>query len=164
MHKTLWTTSLLLIYCTSFLGQEFNKDTDKTFGLLNGHYWMKLSTEQRFFLLTGLVDGWAFREATEDTVKGSVILAWGIAGDNFQYIDMVKMIDLAYAEPENLTLPVGWVVMANMAVQRGDTTRDAALLALRKFLGGLKSGPPDRKFYGSEISPVNTILSLKTKP
>src|SRR5260370_5725930 len=137
MNTKLWIVGLFC--CTSLLGQEFDKDADKTFSLLNGRYWTKLEPEQRPFFLAGMVDGWTFRKETEETVQGNVINAWGAAG-NLKYSEMVKMIDLAYAEPENLTLPVGWVVMASMAIQRGDTTRDVVLSALRRFMASVTSG------------------------
>jgi hypothetical protein len=182
MTTRLWIVGLFC--CVSLLGQEqkSNNETDKTFELLNGHDWTKLTSNERLFLLTGLADGWTFREETEDTANGSVLNAWGFAGNNFQYTDLVKMIDLSYAEPENLTLPVCWVVMASMAIQRGDTTRDVVLTALRKFMAsitsgelygshpasewphGVRPGPNPGEVSGPANSPVDTILKLKRKP
>lgn len=71
------------------------------------------------------------------------------------------MVNLAYEDPENLSLPVGCVVMASFAVQRGETTREPVFAALRKFLADLLSRPGNK--YGSESSPVDVILKFRKK-
>lgn len=72
------------------------------------------------------------------------------------------MVTLAYKQPENLVLPISWIVMANFAVQRGETTRDVALAALRKFLSRLNSAPsgPPRTLPAEDRSPIFVILDL----
>jgi hypothetical protein len=47
------------------------------------------------------------------------------------------MVTSIYADTENLAHPVGWVTLGCLAVQRGDTNRDAVMTALRKQMASL---------------------------
>jgi hypothetical protein len=71
------------------------------------------------------------------------------------------MITAAYNEPENRTLPIGWVMMADLAIQCGHTTRDAVFPALRRHLADISEA--GKRTEGSAISPIDTILSVSTK-
>jgi hypothetical protein len=53
------------------------------------------------------------------------------------------------------------VVMANFAILRGDATAETAFPALRRFLTDI-SGRKDG-VDGGEITPIDTLLSLKPK-
>jgi len=153
----IWIT--LLICGMSLLGAE--TDEDQTFQLKNGRFWVHLDADQRTMFLVGLQDGWTLRGDTEAASLGAVFLVWGAKG--LQYSELSDMVTLAYKQPENLVLPISWVVMANFAVQRGDTTRDVALTALRKFLNRVNSAPqgPQRTLPVENRSPIFVILDLK---
>jgi len=154
MHK-LWIIGL--VSCTLLLSADVDEET---FGLKNGRFWSTLATEETAIFLVGMVDGWKLREHTEEAIPGKVILVWNATAP-FKYSELANMVGLAYANPENMSLPIGWVVMACLAVQRGDTARDPLFEALRKHLTDLRSRPGT--FYTSDISPVDVILKLKKK-
>ena len=91
---------------------------------------MRVHGAVRTIFLVAMIDGWTLRDNVEDIVRGDVIGAMKATG--MQYGDLMLMVDAAYAHAENLSLPVGWVVMASLAVQRGETTTDVVLVALRQ--------------------------------
>lgn len=106
--------------------------------------------------LEGIDDGWTLRQQTEDSTSGKVIKALSSCG-SLTYAELAEMITAAYNEPENRTLPIGWVMMADIAIQCGRTTRDAVFPALRRHLADSSATE------GSAISPIDTILSVSTK-
>jgi len=135
------------------------KDDSKTFGLRNGRFWNVLEASERARYLEGIVDGWELRGHTQDVVSGRVISALSACGGSFTFDEAAEMITAAYIEPENRTLPVGWVMMADLAIQCGRTTRDAVFPALRKHLATIG----DKTVSSVEISPIDTILSVSAK-
>lgn len=133
-------------------------DIEQSWGLKNGRYWQEgiVTDGARGCFLAGLMDGWRLRGDTEDSVRGSVLMALEHPTP-IKYSELVAMVNSAYAEPENLSLPVGWVLLGALAVQRGEVTKDGVLLALRKHLASLGS----TNHLSSEISPVEIIMDLK---
>jgi len=79
----------------------------------------------------------------------------------FTTVDVAKMVTSVYEEPENLELPIAWVTMACFAVQRGDTTRDAAFMALRKHLSNELRRKDAHPF--NEVDPIDIILNSRPK-
>jgi hypothetical protein len=71
------------------------------------------------------------------------------------------MVTSVYEEPENLELPIGWVTMACFAVQRGETTRVAVFMALRKHLSNqLQRKEPH---LANDVDPVDVIQNSRPK-
>jgi len=126
-----------------------------TFELGNGRCWNSMPSEHRNTFLQGMLDGWSLRGATEESMKGSVMLAFSAGGD-FTTNDLADMIASVYADAENLGLPVGCVALGCVAVKRGDTTRDTVLMALRKHMGDLLNSKGTRP--GTDLNPINVIL------
>lgn len=137
---------------------------EETFQMKNGRFWNHLgpSTDdyQSAFLL-GLFDGWALRGMTKDTILGKELIVWS-GGPKSTVSELATMITSVYEEPENLPLPIGWVVMGAFAVQRGDTTRDVVFMALRKHLAKMLDSPAAARV--SELDPIDVIMQLRKKP
>jgi hypothetical protein len=146
--------STLLIVC--FLSPAVQTEQPK-----DGRYWNSLPPTSRIFFLSGFFEGWNQRGAEDDTVSGLVLLATSTGGGSFTYGNLASMVDSAYKDAENLSLPIAWVVMGSLAVQRGETTRDVVLAALRKHQAEIwnKSGGLTAKEY----SPLYTIQALNKK-
>jgi hypothetical protein len=131
-----------------------------TFGESNGRLWTQLSDNERPILLRGILDGWKLRGESEDRVLDQVLTAMNVGG-SINYGELVRMVDLAYSDSQNLTLPVGWVLMGSLAIQRDETTRDVVLPALRRHLADVTfSGTPVTNI---EVNPIDTILSVSRK-
>jgi hypothetical protein len=132
-------------------------DEDKTYRLKNGRYWNSLPPESegpyRLVFLTGILDGWELSEQTKEAILGKYIIVWDASG-RFTTDELTVMITATYQQSENVNLPVGWVAMACLAVERGETTKDTIMLALRKHLAGLSG----RTVYGHDADPVDIIL------
>jgi hypothetical protein len=135
---------------------------NETFGMKNGRFWINLPSNDasRVAFLIGLLDGWELRGYTQDIVSGSVLIAMSSDG-YFTTSDMANMVTSVYADTENLTLPVGWVALGCLAVQRGDTTRDAVFMALRKHLSSLRNRKDE--LSNPEIDAVNVIIQFHKK-
>jgi hypothetical protein len=84
-------------------------------------------------------------------------LAFNSGGD-FTTNDLADMVSSVYAETENIALPIGWVAMGCLAVQRGETTRAAVFLALRKYLGDVSN----KKGF-LDIDPIEVIIKSLPK-
>jgi hypothetical protein len=107
-----------------------------------------------------MVDGWKLRGETEDRVAGPVLTAMTFGG-SINYGELVRLVDSAYTDSQNLTLPIGWVMMGGLAVQRGETTLDVVLSALRRHLADVTlRGTPVTNI---EVDPIDTILSVSRK-
>jgi hypothetical protein len=100
---------------------------------------------------------------TKDTISGEEIAAWS-GGPKSMISDLAATVTSIYQEPENLALPIGWVVMGVFAVQRGDTTRDVVFMALRKHLAEVMDAQGSRPVPLSEISPIQVIIKLRKGP
>jgi hypothetical protein len=132
---------------------------DQTLHLKNGRFWNVLeSAENRHAFVLGLMDGWQLRGDTQDIIKGSVIIAMSGSG-RFTTVDLTNMVTSIYSEAENLTLPVGWVVMGCLAVQRGETTRDIVMMTLRRHLATVMARKDE--LSSAEIDPVELIIGLR---
>ncbi len=141
-----------------------NDCPDQTFQMKNGRFWSHLeSDEYKFVYLRGIFDGWDLRGMTKDSISGEEIGAW-IGGPKSTISDLSASVTSIYQEPENLVLPIGWVVMGVFAVQRGDTTRDVVFMALRKQLAEVTAAQGSRPMPLSEISPIHVIMKLSKKP
>src|SRR6266446_3248423 len=126
--------------------------SDATLRLRNGRFWSTVPLETQSLFLMGIVDGWKLRGDTEELVRGKVALAL-LPGGSVSYGDMAKMVSAAYADPANISLPIGWVLIAELAVQRGEVTNEEALQALRKHLEDGEVDPPG-------VSPIDAILNI----
>lgn len=152
--KKLW-----LLLMTACLALNAADPPDQTLRMKNGRFWKVLeSVEYRHAFVLGLMDGWELRGDTQNYHKGSVLIIMSGSG-RFTTADLTSMVTSVYSDEENLTLPVGWVAMGCLAVQRGETTRDIVMMTLRKHLATLMS----RKdaVSNSEIDPVELILGLR---
>ncbi len=151
------TLLLMLFFCASVFAAE---RPDETFHMKNGRFWNSLvSSDSQLVFLLGLMDGWELRGTTKDVVLGKELIAWQ-GSPKSTMGDLTDMITAVYGETENQTLPVGWVAMGCLAVQRGDATRDAVFLVLRKHLttvlGWTDSHP------AKEIDPIDLILQFRS--
>ena len=133
---------------------------DETFGMKNGRFWNNLPSDDstRSILLVGILDGWTLRSHTEEAELGKVIHALS-SGGNFTTNDLADMVSSVFADTENITLPIGWVAMGCLAVQRGETTRGAVSLALRRHLAEMSKG----RHVGNEIDPIDVIIRSQPK-
>lgn len=157
--KRTFATLILLISILSRGAIAADKDGAETFGLKNGRFWNTLPEgSARPLFLLGILDGWELRGQTEDEVSGKVILALSPCG-TIETEELAEMVTAAYKEPENRNLPVGWVMMANFAIQCGRTTRDVVFPALRKHLADVAG----KTVFGGARGPIDVILSVSTK-
>jgi hypothetical protein len=133
----------ILILAGSSLLFAADEPSDGTFGLENGRLWKTLRPDYRDMYIRGIFHGWVLRGDTEDTVMGKVINAMTASG-NFRSNDLADMLTSIYADSENVALPIGWVVLASLAVERGEADRSTVLAALRKQMATLsaKMGRP----------------------
>ena len=136
------------------------QSTQETLGLNNGRFWELLPNDPgvRALYLAGIFDGWRLRGDEQD-VAASSTLAVMAAGGTFTLGELVAFTNGVYAQPENLSLPVGWVLMTAFAVQRGEAAKEPLLTALRAHLAALFSR--NRTPMPSEIRPTALILSFK---
>jgi hypothetical protein len=132
---------------------------EETFRMKNGRFWNGLvAPDNRVTFLLGLIDGWKLRETTKDVIPGKELIAWQ-GSPKATIGDLTEMITSVYGETENQTLPVGWVAMGCLAVQRGDATRDSVFMALRKHLAK-ELGRTD-PHPANEIDPIDVILQFR---
>jgi len=130
----------------------------QTIGMKNGRFWNTVeSVDFKHAFILGLLDGWELRGDTQDIVKSNVVIIMS-GGGKFTTADLTSMVTSVYSGAENLTLPVGWVVMGCLAVQRGDTTTEVVMMALRKHLAALMSM---KDAVSSDVDPVQLIIDLR---
>jgi hypothetical protein len=120
--------------------------------LKNGRFWTQgLHTgNQRHAYVLGMLDSWEFRTSVQDRISGAELSAF-VAG-NSRTEDLTAMIDSVYGQPENLSVPIGWIAVACLAVQRGEWKRDAIMTELRAHLERLRPGT------SQETSPLGVIF------
>jgi hypothetical protein len=152
-------TICAIILAGSSLMFATDEPNDKTFGLENGRFWNTLKPDWKGVYVRGIYHGWKLRGNTEETMLGKVINAF-VSSGNFDTNDLAAMVTSVYADAENLALPIGWVVLASLAVERGETDRTTVFLALRKQMTELLSGSarPNTAF-----DPLDTILASRGK-
>ena len=162
-------TSLALVLCPlASTATSPKEDHSETFRLKNGRFWMGLSDVARPYFLMGLADGWTLRGHTEETVKGSVILALSSCSDT-SYGELAEMVTAAYEQPENRVLPIGWVMMADLAIGCGKTTPEKVFPALLKHLTAVNDAVSKSRItreegvYVSRISPIDVIAAASEK-
>ncbi len=114
-----------------------------------------MDTEVRSTYVEGIMHGWALRQETEDAVDVNVFLALTSGNVSLTYGELAEMITAAYRLPDNRTLPIGWVMLAEMAVHRGETTEALVFPALRQRL--LKVSDKNSTMVGSQASPIDAI-------
>jgi hypothetical protein len=131
---------------------------DKTFGLDNGRFWNTLTPGLKDAYMRGLFEGWRLRGNTEEKVKGSVIVVFTASGQ-FTSNEVADMLTSIYSDSENIALPVGWVALASLAVERGETDRSTVLVALRKQMTDLLNGKEHRP--NTDFDPTDTILACR---
>jgi len=123
----------------------------------NGRFWRSIadSPEAQSIFLAGLVDGWSLRGSTEENIPGKVLVAFGGTA-KLTYAQLAEMVSAAYSDPENLNLPIGWVLLADFSIEKGEANKEAVFTALRKYLArpGLRVGPFD---------PISTIMDAAKK-
>ena len=157
--RTLATVMLLLLILRIGATAAGADNEDQTYGMKNGRFWNGLDDDsERTAFLVGLDDGWSLRGDTESIVSGKVLLALHPCASSITYGEEVEMITAAYKEPENRNLPIGWVMMADRAIQCGETTSNAVFPALRKHLADRKTGGGD-----TLVGPIDVISSVTTK-
>ena len=159
MKSRILTALLLLplIWGVRSIGAD---NDDQTYGMKNGRFWNALPDDsERSLFLLGLEDGWSLRGHTESTVLGKVILALHPCGSRVTFGEEAEMITAAYKEPENRSLPIGWVMMAGSAIQCGQTTSNAVFPALRKHLAGISG----KTVGGDSLIPIDVISSVSAR-
>lgn len=147
---------LLLLGRLSLFGAD--EPNDETFGMANGRFWTTLTPGLKQAYMRGMFDGWQLRSNTEKTVSGAVIFAFSASG-GFTSNDVADMATSIYADSENIGLPIGWVALASLAVERGDTDRNTVLAALRKRMTDLLNGKQMRP--SKDFDPTGTILACR---
>ncbi len=160
-HKPFMIGGMKKVLCLLLLvggGFLLADDPSTTFGLQNGRFWNAMSTDSRPYFLVGMFEGWHARQLRDDFI--TVKEAKAFYGE-FRTMDVAKMVTSVYGEPENLELPIAWVTMACFAVQRGDTTRDAVFMALRKHLSNELKRTDAHPF--NEVDPIDIILNSRPK-
>jgi hypothetical protein len=154
-------TRRICIMCLLGSGLLFAADNpDETFGLKNGRFWNSLPDDAKPYFLIGLFEGWSFHRLRQAAFTVKEARAFTTSA-RFPTVDISDMLTSVYGNPENLELPIGWATMACYAVQRGDTTRDAVFMALRKALSdevGRKDAHP-----ANELDPMDVILNSRPK-
>ena len=155
--NTLFAVAILAGSSLLFAADEPN---DKTFGLENGRFWSTLKPDWKGAYLLGMLHGWELRGNTEKSIPGKVINALASSG-NFDTNDLAAMVTSIYADTENIALPIGWVALAAMAVERGETNRNTVLVALRKQMTELLSGNSRRT--EACFDPLDTILASRIR-
>lgn len=133
--------ALVLFGTFSLFGAD--EPNDKTFGLDNGRFWNTLTLDRKHVYMRGMFDGWLLRGNTEEMAKGSVLIVFTATG-KFTTNEMADMVTSIYGDSENIALPIGWVALASLAVERGGTDRNTALAALRKKMTELLNGKDRR--------------------
>jgi hypothetical protein len=132
---------------------------DETYQLKNGRFWNVIPSEARPYFLTGILEGWSFHQSRAAFIP--VKEAKAFTSTTFTVGDLEDMLTSVYRDPENLELPIAWAMMACDAVQRGETTRDAAFMELRKALSDeLKRQEPHP---ANELDPLDVILKSRPK-
>lgn len=135
-------------------------ESDETYGLKNGRFWNHLPSDVQPSFLVGTLEGWRLRQSRETLITVKEIKAFTTSA-RFTTGDLADMLTSVYGDPENLELPIGWVIMACYAVQRGETTREAVFMALRKHL----SNELQRKDAHpvNEVDPIDIIRNSRPK-
>jgi hypothetical protein len=132
----------------------------ETLGLKNGRFWNALPSDSRPYFLIGMFEGWTFRQRRENSISiKEAKVFWASA--KFPAVDVTEMVTSVYREPENLNLPIAWVTMACFSVQRGETTRDAVFMTLRKNISTEMQRTDAHP--ANEIDPIDIILSSRPK-
>jgi len=115
-------------------------------------------------ILEGMYNGWELRQSVEAAVADDTRLAMypsRPSGQSITFSELADMITSVYKDTENLDLPVGWVMQVSLAIWRGETTREAALPALRKFLGTLQA--KKGTVFNQDLNAIPVILSVSKK-
>jgi hypothetical protein len=161
--RTLTTLVVFMAFILSAGTVVGEEAAGKTFGMQNGRFWNDLTdNDARTLFLIGIFEGWQLRVRTEDSVTGKVIDALSPCGSSFG--ELAEMVTTVYKEPENRTLPVGWVLMASVKIQCGQTTHDRVFPVLRKHLAAVLAAVSGTKGVpGSVLDPIDAILSVSTK-
>jgi hypothetical protein len=154
----MWKAVATLLLSASFACSQ--PAADETFRLKNGRFWASLPSETQPMYLAGIVEGWELRADTEELVQGKVINALR-RGGSVTYSELARMVSTAYSSAENLSLPIGWVLMADLAIQRGETTIEAVFPALRRHLSSISARKGGVESPG--ISPIDAILEVQIK-
>jgi len=133
---------------------------DETRGLKNGRFWNSLPDDAKPYFLIGLFEGWSFHQlrAGAFTVKEAKAF---MTSARFPTVDISAMLTSVYRDQENLELPIGWATMACFAIQRGETTRDAVFMALRKALSDDLRRTDAH--LANELDPMDVILNSRPK-
>ncbi len=139
----------------------------------NGRYWnhtlclpkayyakhdIPADTFQVLFLV-GLIDGWKLEKITKGVIPVTEALVWQ-GGPESTLSDLAATVSDAYEAAENQPLPIGWVLLGALAVQRGDTTRDLVFMALRKHLTQMMDG---QTRPATALDPTEVIMQFHKK-
>ena len=102
----------------------------KTSGLLNGRAWATLSRLAKDAYLAGLMDGVS---TTTRTLKASEQPPELTLSGNFVLLEVARQIDLFYADPAHLSIPIVWAFTYVVKKSRGATATE-----LEDYLASLK--------------------------
>jgi hypothetical protein len=133
---------------------------NKTFGLDNGRFWNTLTPANRQTYVEGILQGWQLRGFTEELVEARVLHLFNADGQ-FNSSDVADIASTIYRNADNLPLPVGWVVLAALTVERGENDTHTILAALRKKMSELRKTREPR--MGTDLIPIDAILGGKKK-
>lgn len=147
---------LVLLLATRSSGAQ--APSDKTFGLDNGRFWNALAPVNREAYVAGILEGWQLRGFTENIVQARVLHLFN-ADAQFTSSAVTDIVSSIYRDTENISLPVGWVVLASLAIERGENDRDTVLLSLRKKMSQLRKTRDPRP--GTDLIPFDAILGSK---
>jgi hypothetical protein len=108
------------------------------------------SDDVRSIFITGMNDGWEARKFTERTAISDNIFS---ASGRVRMSDIAAMVSAAYSDRTNVNLPIAWVAMACLAIQKGETTRELVFPALRSHMTAMSQGMHDL----TEVNPIPVI-------
>jgi hypothetical protein len=148
MHKIRIACAVALLGTSLLFAQE---DIGRTFGLLNGQYWKEIGSEDaRSIFITGMIDGWDARKFTEHV---SIVDNIYSASGRVTMRDIAVMVSAAYSDRTNVNLPIAWVTMACLAIQKGETTKELVFPALRSHMTAMSQGMHEL----TEVNPIPVI-------
>jgi hypothetical protein len=155
----MWKRSVMLFLLGTSVLLAADKQ-DETFHLKNGRCWNLLPSDVQPYFLLGMYEGWNFHQSRADFITVKEARAF-MTSSTFTIGDMGDMLTAVYKDTENLDLPIGWAILACKAVQRGETTRDAVFMALRKHLSTeLQRKDPHP---ANEVDPIDVIKNSQPK-
>ena len=127
-------TFILIVILTLFAVLPLlasDENDQKTSGLLNGRAWATLTRLAKDAYLAGLMDGVYF---TTKTLKAEQQPPDLTLSGNLALLEVARQIDLLYADPSHLSIPILWSFTYVVKKSRGATATelDDYVASLRK--------------------------------